>query len=79
MLDRFMGKLVRDKITGFTGIVNAKCEYITGCVHYSVLPQIDSVKNNIYPDYVFIDWQRLEIIGDGIDIGSLCGEDKVSK
>lgn len=31
-----LGQLVRDKITGFNGIVVARTEYLTGCSRYSV-------------------------------------------
>lgn len=30
------GKKVKDKITGFEGIVVAKCIYLTGCNQYGV-------------------------------------------
>ena len=31
-----LGSLVRDKITGFEGIVMGRTEYLTGCAHVGV-------------------------------------------
>ena len=31
------GEVLKDKITGFSGVVMARCDYITGCIHYGLL------------------------------------------
>lgn len=31
-----LGDAVKDVVTGFSGIVTGRCEYITGCKQYSV-------------------------------------------
>lgn len=56
-----IGDKVRCKITGFTGIVVAKVEFINGCTQFSVLPQkLD--KDGNYPEGVDIDQESLEIV-----------------
>jgi hypothetical protein len=57
-----LGAKVRDQLTGFEGIATSRCEYITGCVQYGVLPQVKA--DGGYPDVIYIDDQRLQIIGD---------------
>jgi hypothetical protein len=36
-----LGSTVKDKVSGFTGVVTSRCEYITGCVQYGVTPKVD--------------------------------------
>lgn len=33
-----LGNEARDKITGFTGIVTSRAEYLTGCTQYGLTP-----------------------------------------
>lgn len=55
-----LGDKVRDKITGFTGIVVAKTEYINGCIQYNVAPKVG--KDNKILEDISIDEQCLEVI-----------------
>ena len=59
-----LGHKVRDKITGFEGIVIAKCEYINGCIQFEVKPII--WENNKVDQSQWIDIQQLEISCDKI-------------
>ena len=34
-----LGDKVKDNITGFTGIVTGKIEYLTGCIQYEIQPE----------------------------------------
>lgn len=52
-----IGDEVKDKISGYTGIVLDKVEYITGCVQHSVQGE-----NNITPSEMKFDEIRLEVI-----------------
>ena len=61
-----LGLKVRDKVTGFEGIATAKCEYINGCIQYGVTPKIG--EDGKYPDCQYLDYKRLEIVGDGVNI-----------
>ena len=35
-----IGQKVKDKLTGFTGLVTGRCEYITGCTQLLVQPPV---------------------------------------
>jgi hypothetical protein len=59
-----LGCRVKCKVTGFTGIVTARCDYINGCIQYCVLPPVD--KDGKRMDGVYIDEGQLEYVDDGI-------------
>lgn len=54
-----LGQEAEDVVTGYKGVVVARCEFIDGCVQYCLLPK--SVKGK-YPDNQYIDEARLEVI-----------------
>ncbi len=54
-----LGSKVKDKITGFTGIVVGLVEYISGCNQVLVSPPVD--KEGKHVDSHWFDVQRLEI------------------
>lgn len=54
------GKLAKDKITGFEGIITSKHYYITGCAQYGLQPKID--KDGKVPDSRYFDEGRVEIL-----------------
>ena len=58
-----LGDKVKDKVTGFVGVVTCRAEYLNGCVRYIVLPKV--VKDNKIPEEVEIDEQSLEVIKKG--------------
>jgi hypothetical protein len=39
-----LGRLGRDKITGFQGILIGKCTYLTGCDQYGLAPPAKDAK-----------------------------------
>ena len=51
-----LGAKVKDSITGFSGIVTGRAEYITGCRQYAITPK--AVKNE-HKDSYWIDEDRL--------------------
>jgi len=55
-----LGTKVKDKITGLTGIVVARTEFINGCVQYEVQPH--AKKDGTVPEALGIDEQTLDII-----------------
>ena len=83
-----LGKLGRDKVTGFEGIVTAIGMHLYGCDSYSLVPKLIDGKPGKAKDF---DKGRIEIIGEGIaasdlqieklvnteDLGKL-GRDKVT-
>lgn len=71
-MENLMGKLAKDKITGFTGIITSKHEYLTGCNQYGLQPAID--KDGKVPDKGYFDEGRVEIIGPGITEAEVAGK-----
>ncbi|KKL85430.1 hypothetical protein LCGC14_1954830 [marine sediment metagenome] len=55
-----LGDKVKDKITGFTGTVVAKTEFLNGCIQYNVMPKGE--KSNKMPEDMSIDAQSLEVV-----------------
>jgi hypothetical protein len=58
-----LGKLGRDKVTGFEGVIIAKAIHLFGCNHYSLAPK---AKDNEIKGSVYFDEGRIEIIGEVI-------------
>lgn len=72
-----LGQTVRDKITGFKGIVTGRCEYITGCNQALVAPPVKADGSST--DSQWFDEQRLEITKAKpvtLDNGKTPGADK---
>ena len=62
-VDPFLGKLAKDKVTGFTGIVTVKGIHLYGCNTYCLTPL---VKDGKLEDAHSFDEGRIELIGEGI-------------
>lgn len=52
------GDILRDKVTGFTGVVMVCAAYATGCHHYGLLPQ--ELREGRPAEWEWIDVSRLE-------------------
>jgi len=59
-----LGKMGRDKVTGFEGILTGYGKHLYGCDTYGLTPQVD--KDGKTRDSQWFDEGRIEIIGDGI-------------
>lgn len=71
-----LGHTVRDRLTGFSGVVTGLCAYITGCNQALVTPRV--VEGGKYPEPHWFDEQRLEVCKVDvftIDNGSTPGPD----
>lgn len=55
-----LGVRVKDRITGFSGIVTGRCEYITGCTQVLVAPPVK--EDGSFHDSRWFDEQRMEVI-----------------
>lgn len=55
-----LGVKAKDKLTGFQGCVTGRCEYLTGCNQYSLLPPAKDDGTFVEPRW--FDEQRLEVI-----------------
>lgn len=58
----FLGMEVRDRVTGYTGIVTSICFDLYGCIQGLVHPGLDADGKN--KDLCWFDIGRLEVIGD---------------
>ncbi len=59
MNTELFGKKGKDIITGFTGTITGKCEYISGCSQLLLSPDVD--ENGNYREPQWIDESRIEI------------------
>ena len=58
-----LGDHVRDKITGFAGVVTAVCDYVTGCRQLLLAPLLSETGE--YRKPMWFDIDRLEILEGG--------------
>lgn len=73
-----LGMTVRDRITGFTGVVTGYCQYLTGCNQALVVPPL---KDGALQESQWLDVQRLEDTGAErivLDNGATPGCDKAA-
>jgi len=59
-----LGKLGRDKVTGFEGIIVGIAYHLYGCATYGLTPKV--AKNGEVKNASWFDEGRIEIIGNGI-------------
>ena len=70
-----LGKVAKDKITGFTGVISAVAFYVTGCTQCAILPQ--TTKDGAYPEGVYLDEGRLELQPEkGVSMDDLSSKEK---
>ena len=61
------GLEVRCRVTGVKGIINARSEWLNGCIRYSVQPPAEKKTPTVMPDGWWIDEAQLEVISDGLN------------
>ncbi len=66
-----LGKRVRDKITGFEGILTGKAEYLYGCIQCCIVP---AAKDGKIEDAHWFDEGRIELVGPGILAEEVTGD-----
>lgn len=59
-----LGVRARNIVSGFTGIVTARCEYLNGCVQYCLSPPVDKDGKSV--EGIYIDEGQIEIVDKGI-------------
>lgn len=64
MFTHELGQRAKDKITGFEGILTARCEFLTGCNRYCIQPT--ELRDGKPIDSIYFDEAQIEIIGFGI-------------
>lgn len=62
------GTLVKDKITGFKGIITGRRKYINGCMQYYVTPSVN--KKGEMQEAQWIDKDQLELLGYNQELDS---------
>jgi hypothetical protein len=62
-----LGARARDRVSQLTGIIDARCQWLNGCLRYSVQPAMKEGADKI-PDGMWVDEAQLEIVDDGINI-----------
>ncbi len=58
-----MGETLRDVVTGFQGVVMARAQFSTGCIHYGIQP-VEVGTNGKLPDWEWLDSSRMEKVGN---------------
>lgn len=53
-----VGEVIKDKVTGFEGVVMCQSYYFTGGNHYGLVAQ-EKEKDGGVPDYIWLDESRL--------------------
>lgn len=59
-----LGKLVKDRVSGFEGIATAETRFLQGCNRILVQPKVK--EDGILPDTKYFDEPDIVVIGDGI-------------
>jgi hypothetical protein len=62
--EELLGKEVRDKVSGFTGIVTAITKWLYSCVRVNVMPKVK--KDGTPQEGQAFDIDQLEVIGNGL-------------
>jgi hypothetical protein len=75
MFTHELGLLGKEKITGFEGILTARCEYLTGCNRYCIQP-LKLTKEGVPCESIYFDEEQIEITGQGISAKSVTGTKK---
>lgn len=66
-----LGDTVKEKITGFEGVIMGRTEYITGCRQYGILHR--KLKDGRPQDWMWIDEERLKIAGPRVQLDESIG------
>lgn len=61
-----LGKLVKDKVSGFQGIAICRSVFLNGCIRISVQPPLD--KDGKFVDERWFDEAQIELVGDGVSV-----------
>lgn len=61
-----LGLTAKDKVTGFTGVITSRIEYINGCIQYCVKPKM--MEAGKMPDGEYLDEQQIEIVEGEVKI-----------
>jgi hypothetical protein len=69
-----LGKRAKCKITGFSGIITARVEFLTGCDRYCIQPT--ELKDFVVIESQYFDEGQIEIVGEGLTTEDVKSEKK---
>lgn len=58
-----LGKIAKDKLTGFQGVITSRCQFLTGCNRYCIQPQ--ALHDGKPQESFYFDEAQIEIISNG--------------
>ena len=71
---KYFGKLGKDVVSDFTGIIIGKAIHLSGCTNFLLAPKVK--ENGKMKKALYFSAERIEIIGDGIKVDEVkSGED----
>lgn len=68
-MDPRFGKKARDKVTGFTGVITGRADYMYGCSQLVLAPAVD--KDGKMADGHWFDEGRIEILEEAVKPSSV--------
>jgi len=68
-----LGKTAADKITGFSGIITARVEFLTGCNRYCIQPK--ELHDGKPLESIYFDEAQIEITGEGVEAKEVQGKE----
>ena len=60
IIDKFLGKKIKDKVSGMEGMVVSITHFLNGCVRVSIQPPVD--QDNKMQDERWFDYQQVELV-----------------
>lgn len=64
-----LGLEVKDRITGFSGILVGRIQYMFGCNQYGIAPK--TLEEGKMRDTCYFDEGRIEVTGQGLNVKSV--------
>ena len=61
-----LGVRIKDRVTGFEGIVTARVEYLNGCIQYCITPKMGEDKEAKMPAGEYVDVGQVTYVNEGI-------------
>ena len=71
-MSNMLGKQGKDKITGFSGTIIGKAEYLYGCSQYAITPYV--AEDGKMRDTQWFDEGRIQVTGEGITASEVTAE-----
>lgn len=69
-----LGLKAKDKISGMSGILTAKCEFLTGCNRWCITPQ--ELKDGRPIEGMYFDEAQIDVVGEGILPSEVTGKER---